>query len=56
MVAHSGEVNCRARAMVRWGDVENLSFGGLWEEPGKGLVGIREDGKGFTWRGCGTDG
>ena len=23
--------------MVRWGDVENLSFGGLWEEPGKGL-------------------
>ena len=56
MVAQSDGVNSRAGAMVRRGDVENLSFGGLWEEPGKGFVGIREDGTGFTWRGCGTDG
>ena len=56
MVAQSGGVTSRAGAMVRWGDVENLSVGGLWEEPGKGLVGIREDGTRFTWRGCRTDG
>ena len=40
-------VDSRAGEMVRWGDVENLDFGGLWEEPGEGLVGIREDGEGI---------